>query len=263
MAGQAIELSNNAKFKIQNRRSLWPSALQAERLHLSTIALLRRSIPQTLEPDKSADVLKKVIFRKSYKAAKVINYNLIGTAFVRAYMVKNLLKCLYACSFLKSAQKYGGYIPPSRVIDIGSGAGTASIAWKQTFADDMAEYVQIDPSTQQTDLSSAFWDILFGDDLRIYNSKFEDFPNQPGIRLASYWLCGQDFLSFDKDYLSKIIGQEILIIDYFDVIQKFHDATLTMVSSNIHSLSIEMLPIHQKMLNEKYLNLCFLHARID
>ncbi|MEJ0042777.1 MAG: methyltransferase domain-containing protein [Rhizomicrobium sp.] len=153
-----------------------------------------------------------------------IDYGIQGNflLFDRAYFYRNFLKCLVAAHYL------GGCFPNlksvDRVIDVGSGIGTFSVACQVMYTFPQAKYLLVDQHPLQIDLAKRLAEWLRFENFEFQvGDVFQEFHRR-GFLIASYWLCGnhrESVLNQTEKRLRYILKDGAVIIDYRKNIEEF------------------------------------------
>lgn len=145
-----------------------------------------------------------------------IDYGSVGTfvCYDRTYFYRNFVKCLIASLFANDHIS----IPQktTRILDLGSGVGTFSLALNFFPKFKEMQYVLVDSAEYQLSLARLLFEHLH---LRnVHYCRQEVYPAlvKRGLRVSSYWLCGNkdavDKLS-DKD-VQYLFRDGLILIDY-------------------------------------------------
>lgn len=213
---------------------------------------LSMNAPHVAKFSKFAKTLQNLIKRRSSAVSPHINYELLGTAFNQAYFFKNFVKNLYAFSFLQQHRQIRNNI----VVDIGCGAGVASLAWNLTFTNHNPYYILIDKSQSQISIANQIWSIFPKPRLSFANYDYRDYQIKKGIHLASYWLTSQKIENIINEYsLRGIFGDFLIIVDYSDVIDNFVHHLSEYARFQTLFSSIELPETCRNLLRENYLDL--------
>lgn len=216
-----------------------------DEIFLSTAANLSKFLPEVVEINDRVRGLKRLV---KHQENVRFDYNRDAMVFNQAYFLRNFYKCL---CLLSSPDVL---IPGDNIVDIGSGAGPFSLAAHLTYYHNcFKQVILIDSSTTQLLIAHQIFEVMKVPltDLRANRLPQCLLPSD-FYRLASYWLCEQDYTHFKNEDRRILFGQGILFIDYPNVLEEFI-ATLDL---NIHSCrllfnSVQLAPDVARVLEKE------------
>jgi SAM-dependent methyltransferase len=221
-------LENLDKFKFEYpESSLNAISVQfrwlAERLDYKTPSEYFQANMSVLEPrmPPSQQTLRDYIVE--HRENSSVDYSNPGTfiCFDRTYFYRNFLKCLVAAHYFLSQLFRSEGI--NTFIDVGSGVGTFSIAAQLLKGLSEDKYVLIDESSYQLHLAQQLVAHLgFRNFSFLKSDAFTRFDRR-GVRIASYWLCGNKdrVLGKTDEELSNILKDGMVVVDYQANINSF------------------------------------------
>lgn len=175
-----------------------------------------------------------------------IDYDRYWIAFNELYFLKNLYKSLVAVDFSKqkfslNKQEY------KLVVDVGSGSGVFTIAWRSLLDGRDCQYLLVDKNLNQLSLAKLQFFKLAYNNTSFSHSIFPS-ANIPSkcFRLFSYWFCEQHLLPELFEHYSDIdiFGEGALIVDYKHTIQKVCKFTTTKYSYETWTVPLKGSPQH-------------------
>lgn len=192
----------------------------ADSIFLDAAERLSRYLPGFLEPTEASIRFRTRIEHQPWHSHR-INYNYEANEFNQAFFLKNFYKCLLVSMYTGAAACHR----PVKVVDIGAGAGTFSIAWQLLRGQD--NILLVDTSEHQLCLATRFAEALGLPDRRSLCSEFPaGTAAAQRLRLASYWFCEQnlDAITTDREAFEAIIGPGTIVVDYSEVIDRIFAA---------------------------------------
>jgi hypothetical protein len=167
--------------------------------------------------------IKDVIEQTNDSPQRAINRRKDALEFNRAFFFRNLYKNLFNISQVISRSMV--HRIPSNILDLGSGAGVATIAWYAVVRPQNSRVVLFDENADQLILARRALGVAgispFMTLQSSYPNRNETLPN--GLRLISYWLCEQDRSKLDPEDLVQILHGGAIITDYRQVIEDVLD----------------------------------------
>lgn len=217
-------------------------------------AIIHRKLPDVPEKEK----IRFLQSRKSEPFSSIKKRDLI--TFNQVYFLRNLLKCLIALDETNATETEG------HMIDIGSGVGTASIAWLQMSELRGAKGISIscfDRSEYQLGLCEDVLRSLADENAILeFQSAFKSSYTKRQTSIFSYSLCEMIFEKFPKHQILNMLSDNNLIVDYNENIFPFmsdHHKIFksVLVKSKVYILSTSM----SILLGRKSLHLSYAHAK--
>lgn len=184
---------------------------------LDAIDLFRNNWPILFESDQKVHEVRAAI-KNRFIGRSPIDYSTGSLAFNRAYFLKNLLKNLTNYGYALSTGILEPFFSRRRlqVVDIGSGAGTATLAWNYLAKGLSHDFRLLDRSDAQLELAMKISELFQFD----FAAEIMNFPSprrrQADIQLVSYWLCEQDLS--DHALLLNSFQKPSILTDYADVL---------------------------------------------
>lgn len=159
----------------------------------------------------------------------------------RNYFYRNLTKCLIA-ALLANDHLHTQY-RVDRILDIGSGVGTFSLAMSFFRRFNGLEYLLVDSGDVQLDIARQLLDKF-----TITNASFAKtfaslMVHKRGLRISSYWLCSnqQAVEQLSHRDLRALLRDGMVVIDYRKNLERFANRIKTL--SNVRVLELKcMLP---------------------
>lgn len=233
--------------------SVIPNRYAADRTEVDTLFLksvdqLKIAHPFLLESGIGASIIQKWIQYFGKRKCANIDYDLYGRLFNQAFFLKNLYKNVFN---IHIASRHEAFTEVNKVVDIGSGAGVASLAWYLVFESLHLKAILIDRSETQLQLARAILRSFGIENLEFHHKILPSKRLSGGFRLISYWLCEQDLDRFDDHQLFNLLGENALVTDYSHVISAFQERIPATVSTRRWSFSVQISPKVEPYLQEK------------
>jgi len=211
------------------------------------------AVPELLGTTRDSRRIKLKLELLGSKGGRFVDYDQDYLAFNQAFFFKNLYKCLLAlentrkCSLLKACP---AGLP---VLDIGSGAGTFSIAWSAIMRSYTPTIELFDNCFSQLTLAARIFSVL--DAKKIYYRCEAVSPRQDysrGLRLISYWFCEQDDHALWSHIATKngFLGDCAIVIDYPNVIERIISSLCRCFHTASFSFEAELVRRHRLIINE-------------
>lgn len=193
---------------------------EIDSLFISVVNKLSLSMANFNESDRNINRVIKSIQSRKDEIPNKLNYERDAYAFNKAYFFKNLYKNLVSFSYLKGIGKE----IPEPIVDIGSGAGTSTIAhflinrYKSHLA------ILIDQNQDQLDIANLFMHELRYHGWQLKNKMVDEgLGKLIGTVVASYFFCEQNRSDFARvsQLLLDIFEKTLIVLDYPENINRF------------------------------------------
>lgn len=140
--------------------------------------------------------------------------------FNKAYFLRNCLKCMIAINHFPKI------LNMRSLYDVGCGLGTATVAWKLLSPKAGAQNIFTLFDRAESQLKAAkymFNHNVFENDIAIFESAEDSLPpmRSNSLSIFSYSLCEMKSEKHKNRYVKKLCGNDILIIDYKEVLTNF------------------------------------------
>jgi 16S rRNA G527 N7-methylase RsmG len=203
------------------RRAIDKRRNHANKVFLRTIDALYARFPVLFATSQLTNEMRALVKHQGKSNPEAINYTDQALSFNQAFFRKNLYKNIYFLNWLRQQQHLTN---TSHVIDIGSGAGVATIAWAMAIGAAHTHFLLMDRSLEQLHLAQQTLAALNIQRVSLQQSHIAEFPaTAQGVHLISYWVCEQPQLPSIRsvaDFRSAMQGG-IVVIDYPEHIDRF------------------------------------------
>ena len=178
-------------------------------------------------PSNDSIALRNAV--ESRRQIEIFDYSRAADAFMRAFGMRNSLKCLQALTSLRATvHKY------RRVCDLGCGSGAFSLAFAYLAGNPELQLHGLDISEHQLSLareliSAAGLPGRFQFEQRNLPAPIGYLPD---LTISSYWFCENEHVIADAELFSLMAGREMLVVDY----EKIIDRIATCLPKGFHIL---------------------------
>ncbi|HYO66466.1 MAG TPA: class I SAM-dependent methyltransferase [Archangium sp.] len=141
--------------------------------------------PELFHQDEGSRRIRELVAHQ--RVSSDIDYERDAWSFTRAFFFKNLYKALVVLSRLQPELRSN--MP---VLDVGAGAGVATIAWASLYGVPVGGFTLVDLSAAQLDIARRLISLLEIPETRYVIGSYPDILNAAGMqRVFSYWFCEQ------------------------------------------------------------------------
>jgi hypothetical protein len=149
------------------------------------VTRLRIGWPELFHQDDGSQRIRELVAHQ--RTSNDIDYERDAWSFTRAFFFKNLYKALVVLSRLQPELRSN-----SPVLDVGAGAGVATIAWACLHGVPTGGFTLVDRSSTQLDIARRLINLLEIPETRYVAGTYPGILNATGMqRVFSYWFCEQ------------------------------------------------------------------------